>query len=226
MLLDVLLNLLSSMTKLCNNPLRRFFLGISFLFFLSCNDTSKQIEEKSPSGYKLSSFEYTLLESTPFHQLVSERKCSNNLAYPIDYTLKNEQIVLTSFFDYPNEELNYIDLIRLVEVPLPIIDATNSITGLSNIKKPLDFRKSCTWVIDMDESQIIGIPEFTTYTVKSYNIGAVLSTKFICTIESNDTKEQIIFTGNWRGTVFHTQKIIIINEYGDIVDECEHPISY
>lgn len=114
--------------------------AILLLFLLSCNDDFTNDPEKDPpSGYSLVSIDYTLINAVPNSSGSADRVCSNNSENQITYTIRNDQVVLSSFFDSPNEALQYIDLVRLVEVPLPVIDATNSIVGLSDMKKLSSF---------------------------------------------------------------------------------------
>ena len=214
------------MKSVCQIMLLKSVWCISLLFLLACNDDSKKDTEKEPSGYSFVSIEYILINAVPDSSSSTDRMCSNNTENQTIYTIPNDQVVFSSFFDSPNEALKYIDLIRQVEVPLPIIDATNSIVGLSNLKKPIEFRKSFEWPIDVNKAVSVDIPAYTTYTAKINNTGAVLSTHFSCTIENNDTKEQLTFTGNWRGTVYYKQEITFLDGSDNAVREFEHSISF
>lgn len=200
--------------------------AILLLFLLSCNDDFTNDPEKDPpSGYSLVSIDYTLINAVPDSSGSAGRVCSNNSENQITYTIRNDQVVLSSFFDSPNEALQYIDLVRLVEVPLPVIDATNSIVGLSDMKKTIKFRKSFAWPIDVNKAISVDIPAFTTYAAKVNNTGAVLSTHFTCTVEDNDTKEQLTFTGDWSGAMYYKQEIVFFDGSGNPVQEFEQHVS-
>lgn len=206
--------------------LSKSFWCVSSLLLLSCNDAPDKVTKEPPSGYSLVSIEYSLIQSTPIRQLATQRECINNLDQPTTYTVNNDQVVLVSYFGNPYEKPQYVDLIRTVEIPLPVIDATNSIIGLSDLKKPFDFKKSSAWAIDTNRSASVDIPAFTTYTVSIYNSGSTLSTQYICTVENDDTKEQLTFTGDWRGTVYYKQEVIFSDENNNIIKGYEHPVLY
>lgn len=215
------------MKSACQILLLKSVWAILLLFLLSCNDDSNNDPDKEPpSGYSLVSIDYTLINAVPNNSSSTDRICSNNSENQNIYTVENDQVVLFSYFDGPKEALQHIDLIRLVEVPLPVIDATNTIVGLSDMKKPIEFKKSFAWPINATGSASVDIPAFTTYIAKINNTGAVLSTHFTCTIKNNDTKEQLTFTGDWRGTVYYKQVVKFLEESGNSVKEFEFPVSF
>lgn len=202
-------------------------LNITCSILVSCDEESNNDKTlEPPSGYSLVSIDYDLIHAAPLRLLSTERLCANNSSVESYYTFGKDLVILTSFFDDPDEKPEYTDLIRQVKVPLPVIDMTCSIAGLSDVQIPFEFKTTNVEVVDMKHSLTVPIPPATTYKGEIYINGASLSTRFTCILENIDTKERLTLTGGWRGMAFYEQEIIVSDKNGNINKESAQPVIY
>lgn len=212
----------------------RYIWCISLLILcVSCMDDTdtepgfKPGPEKVPSGYNFVSIEYTLQEALDIRLLTQDFPCENNsddmvvkIAKVYDY------VPLNSVFSVPDEPLKYPDMIKRTRVPLPKLDATGKITGLSGLKLPLQFGNEPAGAIIVTYAPSIVIPAFTTYTLSTVFNGWLIKARYTCTVENNDTKERTSFTGILSSRAFCDLKISFTDAQNNTVDTIEQAVDY
>lgn len=209
------------------NVLKKWYISLALLLF-SCNDNPEYKKETTPpSGYSFVSIEYTLTNVSELRVPFYKRIWNNSSALEIKSENKiNSQASFTSFFSEPTEKPDYPGLIGKVEVSLPKLDETGTNIGLSNMTFPLAFQTSQVKNADAEYSLSVTIPAYSTYTVSPYIIGWNVSMQYTCTVENDDTKERVVFSGEWRGDVYYRQDVYLSDEQGNIIGEFTHPINY
>lgn len=208
--------------------LRHWVLCITLVSFLfSCDDAPDMTEPTPPSGYSLVSIDYTLTHVSPLREPSHTRVWDNGLPNEIvsENTI-NCQASFRSVFSEPNENPDFLELLAAVEVYLPRLDETGTIVGLSNTTFPLAFGKVQAKQADAEYSLTVTIPAYSVYTVSPYDIGWNVTTRYVCTVENDDTKERSVFSGTWRGDVYYRQEIYLSEGQDNIIEEYTHPISY
>lgn len=209
-------------------PTLNFFRSLPvLLLLLSCEDKSEPEPEKAPSGYSFVSIEYTLLDASPLRELSEEFPCANDGGEEIISINKIEDYIeINSLFSDTRENLAHADMIGELRVPIPKLDAGGTVLEPSDLTIRLAFGTASISALFPKYASTISIPPRTTYTLSSYSVGWNVSARYTCTVENNDTKERITFSGNWKGDTYYRQEVRFTDDKSTVVGFSEFPLTY
>ena len=205
----------------------RFMWCIVSLLALSCSDDSGEHENQGPSpSYNLVSVEYAILESLPLRERFSSKEYGNYSNAEITYISGDEEFPVNSYFLLPSRYPEDAAYFEEIEVPIPELDASGNIIGMSDLEFPLAFVKTQTANVEVKDPQTVVIPPLTTYRRVSYYVGWHVSAQYTCILEDSGTKDKIAIEGNWMGDVCYKQEIQIIDNQNNVIQQYEHSVIY
>lgn len=200
---------------------------ISLFLLVSCKDDPEPVIKAAPSGYSFVSIEYTLLKASEQQVSTREFPCENNSDNSVVNILRvDDHAPLNSVFSKPDEPLEYPDLIGRIMVPVPRLDAAGTIVGLSDLTLFLRFDDEPAGAVFVTYAPSIIIPALTNYTLSTHFEGWRITARYTCTVENNDTKEHIVFSGILNSDAFYGLEIDFTDAQNNTVDTIKQAVDY
>lgn len=133
---------------------------------------------------------------------------------------------MNTVFSQPDKQPEHLDLIKRIRVPLPKIGGAGNIAGLSDTTLPLELGGVPAGAAFVVCYPYISIPAATTYTLSACFLGGRMTVRYVCTVENDDTKERITFTGHWNGKAFYALDVRFSDAQNNVVKLHSQSISY